>query len=290
MTDDRVPELTIDVDGEERRLDLDDPDLPGWADRGLSAGGYPYDDKLDRDEYEDRLHDLQVELVKLQAHQQASGARVVCLFEGRDAAGKGGSIKRVRENLNPRAARVVALPKPTERERGEWYFQRYVAHLPSAGEMVLFDRSWYNRAGVERVMGFATDDQVTAFLHEAPGFEATLVRAGIALHKFWLNIDQTTQIKRFHKRRHDPLKSWKLSPMDVEALTRWDDYTRARNAMFAATHTDHAPWTVIRANDKRRARLAVMRTILSAATYAGKDERAIGERDEAIVGSPSLVT
>ena len=279
--EDRVPEVQVTLNGRTRPLDLDDETLPTWVTDALPARR-----KMRRADYEEQLHDLQVELVKLQAWQEASGQRVVCLFEGRDAAGKGGTIKRVREHISPRRARVVALAKPTERERGEWYFQRYVAHLPTTSEMVLFDRSWYNRAGVERVMGFADEDQVQSFLEEAPDFERALVRAGIHLRKFWLTIDQATQIVRFHKRRHDPLKTWKLSPMDIEALGRWDDYTRARDAMFAATHTDCAPWTVVEANEKRRARLGVIRSLLSSLNYDGKDEGKIGKPDDAIVHAP----
>ena len=266
MTDDRVPEAQVTLGGVTRPLDLDDETLPTWVTDAL-----PERDKLKRSAYEEELQALQVELVKMQAWQQSSGQRIVCLFEGRDAAGKGGTIKRVREHLSPRAARIVALAKPTERERGEWYFQRYVAHLPTDGELVLFDRSWYNRAGVERVMGFADEAQVRSFLEEAPDFERALVRSGMVLVKFWLTIAQATQIARFHARRHDPLKAWKLSPMDVEALGRWDAYTKARDAMFAATDTECAPWTVIEADEKRRARLAVMRTILGAVDYDGKD-------------------
>ena len=266
MTEDRVPEARVRLGGVTRPLDLDDETLPSWVTDAL-----PERDRLKRKPYERQLHALQAELVKMQAWQQSSGQRIVCLFEGRDAAGKGGTIKRVREHLSPRAARIVALAKPTERERGEWYFQRYVAHLPTSGELVLFDRSWYNRAGVERVMGFADEAQVKSFLEEAPDFERALVRSGIVLLKFWLTVSQATQIVRFHERRHDPLKSWKLSPMDIEALGRWDAYTKARDAMFAATDTDCAPWTVIDADEKRRARLAVMRTILGAVDYDGKD-------------------
>nr|WP_281373825.1 polyphosphate kinase 2 [Parvularcula dongshanensis] len=244
---------------------------------------------MSKKRYKRTLEALQVELVKLQYWQERTGERIVCLFEGRDAAGKGGSIARVREYLNPRRARIVALPKPSDAERGQWYFQRYAAHLPTTGEMVLFDRSWYNRAGVERVMGFTDDAAVERFMDEAPRFEAALVRSGIRLHKFWLAIAQEEQIERFHDRRHDPLKTWKLSSMDVAAMTKWDAYTQARDAMFEATHTDCAPWTVVRANDKRRARIEVIRTILSNADYDDKDEGAIGDPDPKIVGGPSLV-
>jgi polyphosphate kinase 2 len=287
---DRTPAVEVEIGGERRRLDLDEA-LPDWAEGDdLSRGAYPYAERMKRKAYERTLHALQVELVKLQAWQQESGTRIVCVFEGRDAAGKGGAIKRVREHLNPRQVRIVALPKPTERERTEWYFQRYVAHLPAAGEAVLFDRSWYNRAGVERVMGFAEEAQVRRFLHEAPRFEDMLTDDGIVLVKFWLGVDRVTQIRRFHARRHDPLKTWKLSPMDIEALTRWDAYTEARDAMFAATHTEHAPWTVIRANDKRRARIEAIRAILLSCRYEGRDENAIGEPDGRIVGGPEMAT
>ncbi|MBB4659419.1 polyphosphate kinase 2 [Parvularcula dongshanensis] len=285
-----VPEVELRIRDERRRLDLDAPTLPDWVtEPGLSAGGYPYDEKLSKKRYKRTLEALQVELVKLQYWQERTGERIVCLFEGRDAAGKGGSIARVREYLNPRRARIVALPKPSDAERGQWYFQRYAAHLPTTGEMVLFDRSWYNRAGVERVMGFTDDAAVERFMDEAPRFEAALVRSGIRLHKFWLAIAQEEQIERFHDRRHDPLKTWKLSSMDVAAMTKWDAYTQARDAMFEATHTDCAPWTVVRANDKRRARIEVIRTILSNADYDDKDEGAIGDPDPKIVGGPSLV-
>ena len=272
MTEDRVPAVEVAYGGETHSLDLDDKQLPEWVEEDAGPRG----GKMKRAAYEAEYALLQRELVKLQAWQQESGTRIVALFEGRDAAGKGGSIKRVRENLNARQARVVALPKPSDRERGEWYFQRYVRHLPSRGELVLFDRSWYNRAGVERVMGFAEPEEVTQFLADAPEFERLLVRDGIVLHKFWLTIGQATQIKRFHKRRHDPLKSWKLSPMDVAALGRWDAYTEARDAMMAATDTDHAPWTQVDADDKRAARLAVMRTLLRGCDYAGRDDAVVG--------------
>ena len=284
MIEDRVAEASVTLGGETRLLDLDDPHLPDWAADALPDRGA----KLKRKHYDRQMAGLQRELVKMQAWQDATGARVLCLFEGRDAAGKGGGIKRVRENLNPRRARVVALPKPTERELGQWYFQRYAAHLPTSGEIVLFDRSWYNRAGVERVMGFTDEAAVTRFLEEAPRFEHMLVRDGIHLRKFWLNIHQATQIKRFHDRRHDPLKGWKLSPMDVEALSRWDDYTRARDAMFAATHTEHAPWTVVRGDDKRRARLGLIASLLDGLDYHDKDQSLIDAVDRSVVGGPSL--
>ena len=285
MTGDRVPAARVDLDGKARTLHLDDPELPSWVTDALPDRG----EKLKRHRYDRQMGALQRELVKMQAWQEESGERVVIVFEGRDAAGKGGNIKRVRENLNPRRARIVALPKPGERERGEWYFQRYARHLPSTAETVLFDRSWYNRAGVERVMGFADEAQVERFLDEAPRFEAMLVHDGMHLRKVWLNISQATQIKRFHDRRHDPLKGWKLSPMDVEALSRWQDYTRARDAMFEATHTPRAPWTVVRADDKRRARLALIASLLDGLGYAGKDQGVIDAVDRSLVGGPEVL-
>jgi polyphosphate kinase 2 len=208
----------------------------------------------------------------------------MAVFEGRDAAGKGGSINATRAYMNPRSARIVALPKPTETERGQWYYQRYVDHFPTSGEFVMFDRSWYNRAGVEPVMGFCTPDQHAHFLEETPHFERMPVKAGIHLFKFWLNIGREMQLKRFHDRRHSKLKYWKLSPMDIASLNKWDDYTDMRNLMLKETHSEHAPWTVVKANDKRRARINVIRTILKELPYTGKDKGAIGEIDEAIVG------
>lgn len=286
MTRDRVAEAQVSLGGRTRPLDLDDEALPSWVTDALPDRG----EKLRRKDYDRQMDALQRELVKLQAWQEATGERVLCLFEGRDAAGKGGNIKRVAENLNARRARIVALPKPSERELGQWYFQRYAAHLPTTGEIVLFDRSWYNRAGVERVMGFADEAQVARFLEEAPRFEAMLVRDGIHLRKFWLNIAQATQIKRFHDRRHDQLKGWKLSPMDVEALSRWSAYTEARGAMFAATHTDHAPWTVVRADDKRRARLGLIASLLDGLAYDGKDQGAIDAVERSMVGGPEAMS
>jgi len=265
-------------------FDIDDPELPRIVrDEMMTAGDYPYPEKMDRDLYEKRLHALHLELAKLQRHLARSGERMVLVFEGRDAAGKGGAIKRYTKYLNPRHTRVVALPKPSDREQGEWYFQRYTAHLPTSGEAVLFDRSWYNRAGVERVMGFCTGQEVEKFLAEAPRFEDMLVNDGIRLCKFWLNISRPMQLKRFHDRRHDPLKDWKLSPIDLKALSLWDAYTAARDDMLRATHTDHAPWTVVRANDKRRARLSVIATALATMNYPGKHEKLVAETDPEIV-------
>jgi len=286
-----VGTIEIEVDGKVRTFDIDNPKLPGWAERHyLSADGYPYKARLKRKEYEASLTALQIELVKLQYWLQETGERVLAIFEGRDAAGKGGTIFVLRQYMNPRSARNVALTKPTETERGQWYFQRHVAHFPTSGEFVTFDRSWYNRAGVEPVMGFCTPEQHARFLTEVPGFERSITDDGIRFFKFWLNIGQETQLKRFHDRRHDPLKTWKFSPIDVAGLTRWDDYSRARDAMFRHTHTDHAPWTVVRANDKRRARLAAIRHILLSIPYDRRDLEVIGEQDEAIISTdPALI-
>lgn len=251
----------------------------------FKAGDYPYNKKLKLKKYNAQNRNLQIELVKFQRHNREVGGRVVALFEGRDAAGKGGTIKRFAENLNPRHAKVVALSKPTETEQGEWYFQRYINHLPTAGDIALLDRSWYNRAGVEKVFGFCSDEQYGRFLVEVPEFERMIQRDGIRLFKFWLTIGQETQIKRFHDRATDPLKTWKLSPIDIGAMKKWDDYTAAKKAMMKATHTADTPWTVIKANDKRRARLNAMRHFLQAMDYAGKDIDAIGEIDPSIVGT-----
>jgi polyphosphate kinase 2 len=278
--------VKLKIDGKARVFDIDDPKLPDWVDkRKLRAGGFPYDKKMDEDEFEGELEKLQIELVKLQAWMQKTGSRVLALFEGRDAAGKGGTINAIRQNMNPRWARNVALTKPTETERGQWYFQRYVAHLPTAGDIVLFDRSWYNRAGVERVMGFCTPEQVSIFLRDAPDFEALLVRDGIRLFKFYLTIGREMQLMRFHERRHDPFKLWKITAIDLAAIDKWDDYTQAQREIFRRTNTPAAPWTVIRANDQRRARLEAIRTVLSATSYDGKDAKAIGKPDPLIVGS-----
>jgi polyphosphate kinase 2 len=223
--------------------------------------------KVDTAWYEKEVARLQVELVKQQEYIRAQGLRVVVVFEGRDAAGKGGAIQRITETLNPRAARVVALAAPTERERGQWYFQRYVQHLPTRGEMVLFDRSWYNRAGVERVMGFCTDEEYEEFLHSCPEFERMLVRSGITLVKYWFSVSDTEQEKRFQKRLQDPTKRWKLSPMDLEARNRWVDFSRAKDAMFAATDIPEAPWWVVEADVKKRARINVMTHLLAQVPY-----------------------
>ena len=285
--DERAPKIATKAG----TFDLDDPKLPDWVDAGaLGSGGYPYDDTLADHDYERELELLQIELVKLQHHVNDKGLRIVALFEGRDAAGKGGAIFAMRQYMNPRTARTVALPKPSSAEAGQWYFQRYVTHLPTAGEIVLFDRSWYNRAGVERVMKFCTDSEVASFLRHAPAFERMLTDAGIVLFKFWLDIGQLTQFKRFHERRHNPLKIWKLSPIDFAALVRFDAYTRARDEMLAATHKAATPWTVVLANDKRRARLAIVRHILSSIDYRGKDRRIVGKPNPKILNGPKLAT
>ncbi len=266
------------------KFDLDNPDLPEIIQsKALTSGNYPYRKKLKNSEYEKILLALQVELVKLQTHLRISGERIVAIFEGRDAAGKGGAIKRYRENLNPRHTRVVALPAPSDREQVQWYFQRYAAHLPAAGECILFDRSWYNRAVVEPVMGFCTPEQTELFFSEVPDFEKMLARDGIKLFKFWLNISRPMQIKRFHDRRHNPLKQWKLSPIDLRALGKWEEYTKARNQMLKSTHNEYGPWTIIRANDKRRARLGAIASILSRMNYEGKDTKLVEDIDKSIV-------
>ncbi|WIB61682.1 polyphosphate kinase 2 [Curtobacterium sp. MCLR17_007] len=232
---------------------------------------YPYDERMDRDEYEYEKYRLQVELLKLQYWLEDEGRRAIILFEGRDAAGKGGTIKRFTEHLNPRTSRVVALSKPNDRERGQWYFQRYVEHLPSAGEIVMFDRSWYNRAGVERVMGFCSDDEYETFMNQAPSFERMLVDSGIHVTKFWFSVTRKEQRTRFAIRQLDPVRRWKLSPMDVASLSVWDDYTAAKEAIFQRTDKRYAPWTIVRSNDKKRARVNAMRYFLAQFDYEDKD-------------------
>lgn len=276
--------VEIKVGGKKRIFNIDDPKLPDWVkDREITAGGYPYPDKLKKDEYEETLEALQIELVKLQAWLQATGERIMVLFEGRDAAGKGGTITVLRQYLNWRSARNVALSKPTETELGQWYFQRHIAHFPTAGEFVTYDRSWYNRAGVEPVMGFCTPQQHQKFLDDVPQFELSIVNEGIRFFKFWLDIAQETQLGRFHDRRHSKLTNWKFSPIDVAGIAKWDDYSKARDLMLERTHTPYAPWTVVRANDKRRSRLAVLRRILMSMPYAGRDDAAIGAEDPKII-------
>ena len=245
--------------------------------------GYPYDSRMLRREYEVEKRRLQIELLKLQSWVKDTGQKVVLVFEGRDAAGKGGTIKRFTEHLNPRGSRVVALDKPTERERTQWYFQRYVPHLPAGGEIVMFDRSWYNRAGVERVMGYATPDEYREFMFQAPEFERLLVRSGVHLVKLWFSVSRGEQRTRFIVRQIDPVRQWKLSPTDLASLDKWDDYTEAKEAMFTATHTDFAPWTVVKSNDKKRARLEAMRHVLHCLPYPDANDDVVGRPDPQIV-------
>ena len=252
-------------------------------------GNYPYKEKMKRKEYEALKRELQIELLKVQNWVKDTGQRVVILFEGRDAAGKGGTIKRFMEHLNPRGARVVALEKPPEREKGQWYSQRYIQHLPTAGEIVMFDRSWYNRAGVERVMGFCTPAQYLEFMRQAPEFERMLVRDGVRLFKLWFSVSREEQLRRFQKRRKDPLKQWKLSPIDMASLDKWDEYTAAKEAMFFYTDTADAPWTVIKSDDKKRARINAMRFFLSQLDYPNKDPDVAVEPDPLIVGPASVI-
>ncbi|GLW21656.1 MULTISPECIES: polyphosphate kinase 2 [Microbispora] len=246
---------------------------------------YPYDHRISRQDYDRQKRLLQIELLKLQYWLKDTGGRLVILFEGRDAAGKGGTIKRFMEHLNPRGATVVALEKPSERERGQWYFQRYVSHLPAAGEMVLFDRSWYNRAGVERVMGFCSPEEYMEFMYQTPLFERMLVRDGIRLVKLWFSVSRAEQRTRFIIRQVDPVRQWKLSPMDIASLDLWDEYTRAKEDMFLNTDTEDAPWTIIKSNDKKRGRLEAMRYVLSLYDYDDKDVSVVGEPDPLIVRS-----
>jgi len=269
---------------EQHRAAADAELAEGWRE-----GGYPYKNLLSRKTYERQKYQQQVELLKLQAWVKETGARVVILFEGRDAAGKGGTIKRFMEHLNPRGARVVALEKPSDVERGQWYFQRYVEHLPTAGEIVLFDRSWYNRAGVERVMGFCTEDEYTEFMRQCPEFERNLVRSGIHLIKFWFSVSRKEQRRRFKERKSHPLKHWKLSPIDMASLDKWDEYTRAKEAMFFYTDTADSPWTVIKSDCKKRARLNAMRYVLHRLPYPSKDAEQVGAVDPLLVGRANLV-
>ncbi|MFO1311474.1 MAG: polyphosphate kinase 2 [Burkholderiales bacterium] len=253
------------------------------------SGGYPYQYLLSRKSYERQKYRLQVELLKLQAWVKETGQKIVVLFEGRDAAGKGGTIKRFMEHLNPRGARVVALDKPTAEERGQWYFQRYVRHLPTDGEIVLFDRSWYNRAGVERVMGFCHNKEYDEFMRQCPVFEQNLVNSGIHLVKFWFSVSREEQRRRFKERESHPLKQWKLSPIDMASLDKWDDYTKAKEAMFFHTDTADAPWTVIKSDDKKRARLNALRFLLHSFPYKAKDPERIGVVDPLLVGRAHIV-
>lgn len=252
-------------------------------------GSYPYDTKMDVLDYEQQKHELQIELLKMQNWVKETKQRIVIIFEGRDAAGKGGTIKRFMEHLNPRGAHVVALEKPTARERNEWYFQRYIKHLPSKGEIILFDRSWYNRAGVEKVMGFCTDQEYLEFMRQTPELERMLVNSGITLYKYWFSASRAEQFRRFKSRQKDPLKQWKLSPIDKSSLEKWDDYSKAKSAMMFHTNTKDAPWTVIRSDDKKRGRVNCMRHFLSTLDYPGKDTRVVQAPDPLIVGSPSEI-
>lgn len=266
-------------------FDLSNGDLDPLIEKGaLTSGGYPYSKKMKRKQYEKQLVDLQIEFLKLQSSFQKSGARLVVVFEGRDTAGKGGTISRFRQHLNPRHAHVVALSKPTEAEQGQWYYQRYIAHLPTAGDIAFFDRSWYNRAGVEPVMGFCSPAQHKLFLKETPHFEERLVNDGIHLVKIWLTIGREMQLYRLHRRQHDPLKHWKISPIDLKAIDKWDAYTNAKEEMFRATHQPKSPWTVILSNDKRRARLSALRLVLNQIDYEDKDEAIATLPDPNITG------
>ncbi len=252
----------------------------------ILSPSYPYRREMKRSDYLDQMHIVQCELVKLQADVKATGKRLVIVFEGRDAAGKGGTIKRFRENLNPRVARVVALSKPTETELGQWYFQRYVSQLPTAGEITIFDRSWYNRGVVEHVFDFCTPEQRALFFRQVQGFERQLIDDGITLVKLWLNVGRAEQLRRFLKREKDPLKQWKLSPIDVKGLGLWSEYTDAIGETLTRAHSDHAPWTVVRSDDKKRARLAAIRHVLAQVDYAGQTD--VGPPDPAICGGPGL--
>jgi len=265
-------------------LNPDDELAEDWRE-----GGYPYKNLIARKSYERHKYQLQVELLKLQAWVKETGQKVVILFEGRDAAGKGGAIKRFMEHLNPRGAHVVALEKPSETERGQWYFQRYVQHLPTAGEIALFDRSWYNRAGVERVMGFCNEDEYLEFMRQSPEFERNLVRSGVHLIKFWFSVSREEQRRRFKERKVHPLKQWKLSPIDLASLDKWDDYTKAKESMFFYTDTADSPWTVIKSDDKKRARLNAMRYVLHRLPYTNKDVARIGPLDLLLVGRAHVV-
>ena len=260
------------------RLQEDREVLPPWRE------GYPYDTKMKRKEYDRTKRLLQIELLKLQSWVKNSGQKIAILFEGRDAAGKGGTIKRFMEHLNPRGARIVALGIPTDREKSQWYFQRYAEHLPAAGEIVFFDRSWYNRAGVERVMGYCTPEQYLEFMRSAPEFERMLIDSGIHLMKFWFSVSEREQAARFAARSKDPLKQWKLSPTDLASRDKWQAYTEAKEAMFFYTDSRHAPWTVVKSNDKKRARIETMRYVLSQFEYPEKDEAVVGKVDKKIVG------
>ena len=257
--------------------------------RIFANANYPYKKKMAREEYEENKQQLQIELLKMQGWVKESGQRLVILCEGRDAAGKGGTIKRFMEHLNPRGARVVALEKPSTDELGQWYFQRYISHLPTEGEIVLFDRSWYNRAGVERVMGFCQPGEYLEFMRQAPELERMLVRSGIKLFKLWFSVSRNEQFRRFQARQHDPLKQWKLSPIDMASLDKWQNYTEAKEAMFFYTDTADAPWTVVKSDCKKRARLNAMHFVLSQLDYPNKDRKVVSGPDPLIVGSAKYI-
>ncbi|MDO5634343.1 MAG: polyphosphate kinase 2 [Micrococcus sp.] len=273
---DALGELEAKLAGNKR---LSPPNKDAWKE------GYPYDQKLTRRVYERRKRELQIELLKMQLWVKETGQKVLLIFEGRDAAGKGGAIKRFNEHLNPRGARTVALEKPTDAEASQWYFQRYIQHLPSGGEIVMFDRSWYNRAGVERVMGYCSPQQYLEFMRETPELERMLVNSGIHVIKFWFSVSRSEQLNRFASRETDPVRRWKLSPTDLASLDKWDDYTRAKEAMFFYTHTADAPWTVVKSNDKKRARLEAMRHVLHTLPYPNKDRKIVHAADPLICGA-----
>ena len=262
---------------------------PAAIHRLFETGEYPYTTRMRADAYEAHMLDLQRELLKAQRWVEQTGERIIILFEGRDAAGKGGTIKRYMEHMNPRTARVVALQKPTDRERSQWFFQRYIAHLPAAGEIVLFDRSWYNRAGVERVMGFCSPNEYLEFMRQCPEFERMITRAGIRLFKFWFSVSRDEQRRRFEAREVDALKQWKLSPIDRASLDKWDDYTEAKEAMFFYPDTADAPWTIIKSDDKRRARLNSLQFFLAALGYPSPDSSIVTGPDPLIVGASAHV-
>ena len=274
-------QVVDDDDDDPMLVTLDGQPVDTWRE------GYPYQERMSRHDYDHEKRLMQIELLKLQNWIKAAGERLVVLFEGRDAAGKGGTIKRFMEHLNPRGAQVVALEKPSERESTQWYFQRYVAHLPAAGEIVLFDRSWYNRAGVERVMGYCTRTEYLEFMRQAPELERMLVRSGVHLVKFWFSVSRREQQTRFVIRQVDPVRQWKLSATDLASLDRWDDYTEAKEAMFFYTDTADAPWTVIKSNDKKRARVQALRHVLSQFDYQEKDADVVGSPDPLLVGRAS---
>lgn len=259
------------------------------ADKGdILSSSYPHSERLARKVYEKELRALQIELVKMQAWVKSSGQRIVIVFEGRDASGKGGTIKRFRENLNPRGAKVIALSKPSDAEQSQWYFQRYIDHLPSAGEITFFDRSWYNRAVVEKVHGFCTDEERERFFHQVTPFEQALVDDGILLFKFWINVGRAEQLRRFLSRESDPLKQWKLSPIDVEGLQKWDAYSDAIKYTLDRTHNKVTPWTIVRSDDKRRARLNAIRAVLNTVDYTRKSDKALGRIDDEVCGGPDI--